>query len=60
MYWTILCATARATIFAMPAKADETLKWRRVHYTASLQSQEVGDVANHYLYLFRLPGSSFP
>jgi hypothetical protein len=60
MYRTILCAAAAGVvIFTLPARADETLKWRHVHYTASLQSLEVGDAANHNLYLFRLPGIAF-
>ena len=32
-----------AAIFTMPAKADETLKWRQVQHVASNQTQQVGD-----------------
>jgi hypothetical protein len=47
MYRAILCAAAGAVIFAMPAKADETLKFRFVQYAATAQIQEIGDVPNH-------------
>jgi hypothetical protein len=36
-----------AAIFAMPAKADETLKFRNVQHVASAQTQQVGDVNGH-------------
>lgn len=50
-----------AAIFAMPAKADETLKFRIVQYVASVQSQQVGDVTNHVQGFVRYPGiASFP
>jgi hypothetical protein len=48
-----------AAIFAMPAKADETVKWRHVQHTASVQTLQVGDVNGHILGLFRLPGIAF-
>jgi hypothetical protein len=43
---------------ALPAiaSADETLKWRHVQYTGSIQSQPVPDVAGHTLNVYRLPG----
>jgi hypothetical protein len=44
MYRILMCAAAGAAIVVMPAKADETLKWRHVHHAASNQSLEVGDV----------------
>jgi hypothetical protein len=59
MYRTILCAAAGAAIFAMPAKADETVKWRHVQHTASAQTLEVGDLNGHTIGLFRLPGIAF-
>jgi hypothetical protein len=59
MYRTILCAAAGAVIFAMPAKADETLKWRHVQHTTSVQTLQVGDVNGHSLNLFRLVGIAF-
>ena len=43
-------------IFSMPAKADETLKFRVVQYVASVQSQQVGDVNNHVQGFIRHPG----
>jgi hypothetical protein len=38
-----------ASIFAMPAKADETLKFRTIMHATSIQSHEVGDVDGHAL-----------
>jgi hypothetical protein len=50
-----------AGIFTMPAKADETLKFRVVQYVASVQSQQVGDVNGHIQAFVRYPGlASFP
>jgi hypothetical protein len=63
MYRTILCAAAGAVcaVFAMPANADETLKFRIVGHATSFQSQDVGDVDGHALTLIRLSGlASFP
>jgi hypothetical protein len=55
----IICAIA--AIFAMPAKADEVLKFRIVGHATSFQSQDVGDVDGHALILARLSGlASFP
>jgi len=55
----IICALA--AILGVPAKADETLKWRQVQYVASVQRQEVGDVANHIQGFVRYAGlASFP
>jgi hypothetical protein len=48
-----------AAIFAMPAKADETLKWRHVQHTTSVQTLQVGDVNGYTLNLFRLVGIAF-
>jgi hypothetical protein len=50
----IICALAG--ILGVPAKADETLKWRHVQYAASLQTLQVGDVNGHVLILQRLSG----
>jgi len=44
-------------MFAMPAKADEVVKWRHVHHAASNQSQQVGN--GHILGVVRLPGIAF-
>jgi len=50
-----------AAIFAMPAKADETLKFRVVQYVASTQLQQIGDVKGHVQGFVRYPGiASFP
>jgi hypothetical protein len=52
-----------AGIFAMPAKADETLKIHSagVHITSSNQPQRVGDVERHFLGAFRAEGTvTFP
>jgi hypothetical protein len=46
-----------ATIFSMPAKADETVKWRQVQHSTSIQTLEVGD--GHTLNIFRLAGIVF-
>jgi hypothetical protein len=44
-------------IFALPAKADETVKWRHVHHYASNQSQQVGN--GHTVGVIRMPGIAF-
>jgi hypothetical protein len=46
-----------AAIFAMPAKADETLKFRYMYHFTSNQTQQVGDVNGHVTGLGRLPGT---
>jgi hypothetical protein len=58
MYRTILCVAAGAVcaVFAMPAKADETLKYRIVQHYTSNQNQQVGDVDRHFVGLARLVG----
>jgi hypothetical protein len=48
-----------AAILAMPAKADETVKWRHVQHVISSQAQEVGDVNGHILSVYRLLGMAF-
>jgi hypothetical protein len=55
----IILACALAGVLSVPAKADETLKWRHVHHATSFQTQQVGDVDGHTLNLFRLPGIAF-
>jgi hypothetical protein len=61
MYRILMCAAAGAiaAIFAVPAKADETVKWRHVHHITGFQTQQVGDADGHTLNLFRLRGSPF-
>jgi hypothetical protein len=50
-----------AAIFAMPVKADETLKFRSIYHATSVQSQDVGDVDGHTLSVVRISGlASFP
>jgi hypothetical protein len=46
-----------AAIFAIPAKADETLKWRVVQHIGSMQTLPVDN--GHTSGLFRLPGIVF-
>jgi hypothetical protein len=48
-----------AAIFAMPAKADETLKLRTVQHPASNQTLQVSDANGHALSLYRLVGITF-
>ncbi len=43
----IILACALAGILGVPAKADETVKFRKVIYTTSLQFQQIGDVTGH-------------
>jgi hypothetical protein len=45
-----------AIVLAMPAKADETLKYRIVQHYTSNQNQQVGDVDRHFVGLARLVG----
>jgi hypothetical protein len=57
----IILACALACVLVVPAKTDETLKFRVVQYAASAQSQQVGDVNGHIQWFGRLPGlASFP
>jgi hypothetical protein len=46
-----------AGVLAIPAKADETLKWRHVHHYASNQSQDIGN--GHVVGVVRMPGMAF-
>jgi hypothetical protein len=55
----IILACALAGILSVPAKADETVKWRHVHHLTGLQTQQVGDADGHTLNLFHLPGIAF-
>src|SRR5215831_8337347 len=55
----IILACALAGILAVPAKADETVKWRHVHHLTGFQTQQVRDADGHTLNLFRLPGIAF-
>jgi hypothetical protein len=57
MYRTILCTVAAgAAIFAMPAKADETLKYRTIYYLTSVQSQNIPDTDGHIFGISRAAG----
>jgi hypothetical protein len=53
---SIIFALAIAAIFAMPAKADETVKWRHVQHAALDQFEKVGDVNGHNVGIYRLQG----
>jgi hypothetical protein len=52
-------ATAVLGVISTSALADETLKWRHVLHTGSLQTLQVGDVPGHTLNVYRLPGVVF-
>jgi hypothetical protein len=52
-------AIVMLSIISTSALADETLKWRHVQHTASLQTLQVGDVNGHALNIYRLPGMAF-
>jgi hypothetical protein len=56
---SVLLATATLSVIATTAFADETLKWRHVLHTGSLQTLQVGDVPGHTLNVYRLPGIVF-
>jgi hypothetical protein len=56
MFYVIVILTA---IFAMPAKGDETVKWRKVQHQTSWQLQQPGDVEGHFLGLFHMVGIAF-
>jgi hypothetical protein len=63
MYRTILCAAAAGVvIFSLPAKADETVKWRHVvRITSPTQNQRVDDVERHFMGVLRAEGTAtFP
>jgi hypothetical protein len=52
----LLFVTVALCSISTVAIADETLKWRHVQYTGSLQTQQVPDAAGHSLNIYRLPG----
>jgi hypothetical protein len=56
MYRTILCAAAGTVIFAMPARADETLKFRNVEHLTSNQNQRIDSVERHFMGVVRSEG----
>ncbi len=55
----IIAVGVLAAILGVPAKANETFKWRHVQHTTSVQTQQVGDVNGHSLGLVRVPGIVF-
>jgi hypothetical protein len=55
----IILAFALAGILGVPAKADETLKYRIVQHYTSNQNQQVGDVDRHFMGVARLIGVAF-
>jgi hypothetical protein len=56
---SMLLAASVLGVIATGALADETLKWRHVLHTGSLQTLQVGDVPGHALNVYRLPGAVF-
>jgi hypothetical protein len=56
---SVLLATSVLTVIGTNAFADETLKWRHVQHTASIQTLQVGDVNGHALNIYHLPGMAF-
>jgi hypothetical protein len=56
--YRVLIYAALAGILAVPAKADETVKWRHVHHYASIQSQQVPS-NGHIVGVIRMPGIAF-
>jgi hypothetical protein len=55
----IIIACVFAGVLGVPAKADETLKWRQVQHATSNQNQQVGDVDGHLLGVIRMSGIVF-
>jgi hypothetical protein len=52
----IILACTIAGVLTVPAKADETLKFRYVYHFTSNQTQQVGDANGHVIGLGRLAG----
>jgi hypothetical protein len=48
-----------AAVFALPAKADEALKYRFVQHATSNQNQQVDDVDRHVIGVSRAVGIAF-
>jgi hypothetical protein len=59
MFSRVIISASAALFIANVAQADETLKWRHVLHTGSLQTLQVGDVPGHTLNVYRLPGIVF-
>jgi hypothetical protein len=55
----IILACALAGILGIPAKADETLKFRQSIHVTSTQSQQVGGVEGHVMSLDKFSGVAF-
>jgi hypothetical protein len=57
----IILACALAGILGVPAKADETLKYRTIYHTTSVQSQNIPDADEHIVGVAHGVGvASFP
>jgi hypothetical protein len=57
----IILACALAGILGVPAKADETLKYRTIYHITSLQSQNIPDADEHIVAITHSVGvASFP
>jgi hypothetical protein len=56
---SVLLAAAALSTIVTSTFADETLKWRHVLHTGSLQTLQVDDVPGHTLNVYRLPGIVF-
>jgi hypothetical protein len=52
----VYVGVAIAAMFAMPAKADEVLKYHFFTHSTKLQAEDVGDVEGHVLGFARLSG----
>jgi hypothetical protein len=52
----IILACTLTGILGVPAKADETLKFHQVVHGDFVQSQEIGDIEGHILYLIKYSG----
>jgi hypothetical protein len=58
---SIILACAIAGILGVPAKADETVKYRTIYYTTSVQSQNIPDTDGHIAGIVHAVGvASFP
>jgi hypothetical protein len=54
----IVLACALAGILGVPAKADETLRYRHIIHITSLQSLDLGDIDGHAALVARFSGTA--
>jgi hypothetical protein len=52
----IILACALAGLLSIPAKADETLRYRHIIHVTSLQSMDLGDIDGHVALIVRFSG----